>query len=218
MGTAVAWIRPAGHPALITPASRAYDLASGLEYLPDGFRGLAVTGLGVAPDQGHLVTSSGLVYALNRSPAEGASLSTSYLFSTGTVQAAAGQACFSPDGSIIYTAAGNPYEFQGTSLATRQVVQSLPGEAYPCAILCLWNGLVVGGVDIGYTVYGAEIFVYQASTGVQLVRLAAATTSGYRNLVARGMVASGDGTRLVSTAEVNSAGEVRFQTLPAPRP
>lgn len=98
------------------------------------------------------------------------------------------------------------------------MTQTLPGEPYPDAISCVWNGLVVAGVD-GY--YAAtDVYVYYGPTGLQLATLDSSSQSGYRDLLVDGLAVSGDGTRML-TLVATSPGiyqgfELRLQTLPAP--
>jgi hypothetical protein len=132
-----------------------------------------------------------------------------------------GQSCFSITGDRIYTASGAPYDFPATSIATSQVIQTLPGNAYPDAIQCVWNGIVVGGIDGYYD--PTDIFVYYGPTGVALGQLSSnGSSTAYRDLLSRGLAVSADGTILIS-AWTNGPGStaasgVYFQTLPAPPP
>lgn len=92
----------------------------------------------------------------------------------------------------------------------------LPGEAYPNAISCVWNGLVVGGSDAYYD--AKDVFVYYGPTAVQLALLDSASESSGRALVTGQLAVSADGTRMVTIVSTNAASgsELRFQSLPAP--
>jgi hypothetical protein len=125
-----------------------------------------------------------------------------------------GQSCFSTTGDRIYTASGAPYDFPATSVATSQVIQTLPGSNYPDAIQCVWNGLAIGGID-GY--YQADdIFVYFGLTGVSLGQPSSnGPSSAYRDLLSRGLAVSADGTMPSSyAASVSRLLTIATQPLP----
>lgn len=216
VGRALAYLRPAGYPMLVTPGSRVFDVATGEEWSdPDfGIAGSAVS-LAVSPDQSLVVPDFGAVKRLERSALNGGSLVVSDGVGLSTPQGRAGEACVAAAGDRAYTASGFPYDFPATDLATGAVVQRLPGSAYPNAIQCVWNGLVVGGIDGFYD--ATDIWVYDGPTGVSLAQLSSSTASGNRSLVDRGLAVSADGTRLVSVALESGAAAARlyFQNLPS---
>jgi len=158
------------------------------------------------------------VFSVRRSLLVEPTIETEFLFPAGPVMGREGQACIGADGAVVYTASGGYYAFPGTSTLTHETVQVLPGAPYPNAIICPWNGLVIGGVDGYYD--SADIWVYDGPTGVELARLSSASATGYRTLFHRGMAASADGARLValSSGQVGStvAPELRSQWLPTP--
>lgn len=213
----LAYFRPDGYPTLITPSSRMYDVNGAAIYVSQDFTvPLYSLALDVSADNRYVVSHSGSVYGMKRTALNGGGLTSKYLFSTSTAQGRDGEACISQDNSIIYTASGYPYDFPGTSFATGQVVQRLPGSNYPSSILCLWNGVVIGGID-GY--YNAtDIWVYNGVTGVELLQTSSSDQGTYRSLHDRGLAASGDATRLISISGAYGAAtsEVRFQSIPAP--
>jgi hypothetical protein len=218
-GGGLAYVRPGGYRTLITPAGRQYDVGTGLEYSSSTFfAALNSESLAASADQVHLVTDYGSVYRMSRTSLNGGSFATELIFSTSTVQGRQGQACISADRTMVYTASGYPYNFPGTSMTTHQVTQVLPGTNYPNAIQCLWNGVIIGGVDGYYA--EKDVFVYFGPTGQELAQVNSSTTAGYRSLVDRGLAVSGDTTRLVTVVEegccTNDPGLVRFQSLPAP--
>ncbi|HEV2443036.1 MAG TPA: hypothetical protein VGT07_10985 [Steroidobacteraceae bacterium] len=215
---ALAYVRPNGYAMLITPSSRAYDLATGTEYDNGTLYGVTnELSLEASPDNSKVVSDGGTVWSVVRSALHGGEFNVAILFNTGTVQGAEGQACFSSDGQTVYTASGAPYNFYGTSLATQLLTQTLPAEAYPNAITCVWNGLIVGGADAYYD--ATDVFVYYGPTGAQLALLDSSLLTGYRNLATQGLAVSADGTRMVTLVATNGSNlvsEVRFQSLPAP--
>lgn len=216
-GGGLAYFRPAGHRILVTPSSRMYDVDTGAVYASQQFVApLFSMSLEPSREGRYLVTHWGGVYEATRSALNGGQLNVSDLFSTGTTQGREGQACIRADSEMVYTASGAPYEFPGVSFATRQVAQILPGTNYPNAILCLWNGVVIGGVDGYYA--SADVWIYDGLSGQELARRSSSTQTDYRSLVERGMAASADATRLVtltrSSPGLNQAQEVRFQSIP----
>jgi hypothetical protein len=213
-GGGLTFFRPSGHPILITPSSRMYDVMTNTEYDSQSFTApLFSMSLDPSVDSRYVATDFGNVYRFNRSALSGGRLDVSLLFGASTAQGRAGQACISADRTLIYTASGAPYEFPGTSFATHQIAQVLPGTNYPNSILCLWNGVVIGGVDGYYA--DADIWIYNGPTGQELARRSSSSSPNYRSLVDRGMAASGDATRLVTLAiPVSATGEVRFQSIP----
>lgn len=216
---AVAYVRPNGYPMLITPSAQEYDLTTGTEYDNAVLGGITSSvSLEASPDNSKLIADSGAVFSIVRSALNGGELNVALLFSTPTVEGAPGQACFSADGQTVYTASGAPYNFYGTSVATELGTQVLPGEAYPDAISCVWNGLVVGGADAYYN--ATDVFVYYGPTGVQLALLDSSSQGSYRSIVPRGLAVSADGTRMVTVVAWSGPGfagtELRFQSLPAP--
>jgi hypothetical protein len=219
-GAALGYVRPNGFSMLITPSSRAYDVTSYKEYDSPQLGGLtSAVSLAASPDSSKIVTDSGNVLSILRSALGGGQLNVTSLFGTGTAQGASGQACISADGQTVYTASGAPYDFPGTSMSTHLPVQTLPGQPYPNAMVCLWNGVVIGGTNGYYS--PTDVFVYNGATGTQLGVLDSSTlTGGYRSLLPRGLAVSADGTQLVtlvlqgSVPVGNPGNEVRFQPLP----
>lgn len=222
-GGGMAYVRPDGHAMIITPSSRAYDVATGIEYDNAELPGVtSAVSLETSPDNSKLITDQGNVYNIVRSALNGGELNVALIFNTGTTPGTAGQACISADGLMAYTASGmngtaSPYDFLGTSLATHQVTQTLHGQEIPDAIACVWNGLIVGGTDVSYG--STDVFVY-GPTGTQLAVLeSSAQGQGYHDLLARDLAVSADGTRMITIVGLGSSrqgSEVRFQTLPPP--
>lgn len=216
-GTALAVLRPAGHPVLITPSSQLFALESGADWSTAEF-GIArnAVSLAVSSDQSLVVTDYGAVKRLERSALDGGKWQVEDGVGIGTAQGRAGEACISAAGDRAYTASGYPYEFPATSLSTGAVVQRLPATNYPNSIQCVWNGLVVGGIDGYYA--PTDIWVYDGPSGTLLAQLNSSTANGYRSLIDRGLAVSADGTRLVAAARDGGApaSRLHFQSLPPP--
>lgn len=158
-------------------------------------------------------TTGGTVYGIVRSALNGGELDFGEVFNTGTTQGAEGQSCISADGQTVYTASGYPYNFYGTSLATKLGTQALPAEAYPNSVSCVWNGLIVGGTDAYYN--ATDVYVYYGPTGVQLALLDSSSLTNDRALTARGLAISADGTRMVTIVSVaaDAAVKARFDSF-----
>jgi len=219
-GTTFLLMHPDGYDSLVTAVGQVYDLTSGAQYIDPKFIWSAeALSFAASPDQSLIATQVGIANRIRRSALNGGSLITE----AGVVAPPAGivqnpnngQSCFSTTGDRIYTASGAPYNFPATSVATSQVIQTLPGNSYPDAILCVWNGLVIGGIDGYYD--PTDIFIYQGSSATPLGQLSSdGTSSAYRDLQSRGMVVSADGTMLLTSWASLAGPGIYFQSLPAP--
>jgi hypothetical protein len=221
-GESFALLHPDGYPTLVTPGGRTYDLASGTQYATVMAGYDYVASIAVSPDQSLIAPQFGEVARIIRTHDTAiiergvAAPPVNIVQNRGN-----GQSCFSITGDRLYTASGAPYNFPAISIATSQVIQTLPGSNYPDAIQCVWNGLVVGGIDGYYN--PVDIFVYEGATGVSLGQLSSNGSSmAYRDLSSRGLAVSADGTIVIS-AWASSPGSVAgagiyFQSLPAPPP
>jgi hypothetical protein len=218
-GSAITTMHPGGYPMLITSGGRTYDLGSGKLYTSSSFSPSAV-GLTKSFDQTLLATEGGYDFHVMRSALNGGTLIMRHGVDVNTAQGRAGESCFSVSGDRIYTASGYPYNFPATSLTSGLVIQTLPGTAYPNSIQCVWNGLVIGGVDGYYE--SNDIFVYDGPSGVALAQMSSnGQPSLNRDLENRGLAVSADGTRLVSAWLGSPGGTpvgVHFASLPAPPP
>jgi hypothetical protein len=217
-GDGIAYIRPNGFPVIVTPAGRMYDTDTGTEYQSGQLSG-AQYAVSLAPseDSTYVVTDFGTVYRMSRSALSGGTLTANIEFSTGTAGGREGQACISEDARYVYTASGAPYNFPGTDMLTHQIARTLPGTNYPNSMICLWNGVLVGGVDGYYA--AADVFIYDGPTGQQLATVSSSSsTTAYRSLLDRGMAASADATRLITLSGgspgQSSTPELRLQALP----
>jgi len=221
-GGGLAIVRAGGHSFLITPVGRSYDVATGTEYTDDNFLAPlaaisivpAITGgsVLVEADTTYTPFNTRGVYRLRWSALGGGRLVTEHRFSTGFEQTGH-QGCISADNQTAYTVTDG---IRGLSMASGETVQMLPmASGQPRAMLCLWNGVIAGGIDS----FGAppDVFLYDGPSGIPLARV----SSGDAKLVELGLAASSDSTRLISlTGDCcdPSSDRVRFQTLPAPRP
>lgn len=214
----VGFVRPAGYPMLIVPNGHVYDLATGLDL--DGavpFRPALAGAVAVSPDQSLVVDANGAVYRITRSALQGQSFNfIPNSYSATTAQGRQGEACISADGLLVYTASGWPYNFPATSLGNGQVAQVLPGTNYPDSMLCLWNDLVIGGVD-GYYAQ-RDIFIYHGPSGAAVGQISSSidVVGAYRSLLVSGMAVSADATRIATLASTpgSSIGQLYFQSLP----
>jgi hypothetical protein len=206
-------LRPGG--VLVTPSSRMYDLTSGAE-LPDRFTGSSGYGIDPSLDGSQVADTYGAVFRLRRTALGGGRISAQYVSGATTNNVGPGQSCLGADGKSIYVAEGSPYDFQQFDLTTRAPVRYLAGGAYPTAIVCAWNGLVVGGID---DYYGTpDVFVYDGPSGDQLAAFSSSEATSYRNIRRRGLAVSADGTRLVAAVAsyaYASQRVVTFRSLPA---
>jgi hypothetical protein len=218
-GSAITTMHPNGYPMLIASGGRAYDLGSGRLFTSNSLN-FAALGLTRSFDQTMLATESGANFHIVRSALNGGTLVVRAGVGVSTAEGRAGESCFSVSGDRIYTASGYPYNFPATSLSSGLIIQTLPGTNYPNSIQCVWNGLVIGGVD-GYYATN-DIFVYDGPSGVGLAQMSSNGKPGaYRDLEDRGMAVSADGTRLVSAWLGSPGGTpmgVHFASLPAPPP
>ena len=226
-GNAITVLHPNGYPMLATPVGLYYDLATGTQFQdphPDSAFLSSAFSFAVSPDQSLLAAQDGSTVRLSRSD-DGTQLTVQHNIMTlpvNTVENSTnGQSCFSASGDRLYTASGAPYDFPATSVASSQVIQVLPGSNYPDAIQCVWNGVVVGGIDGYYQT--SDIFVYYGPTGVGLGQLnSSGPTTSDRDLLSRGLAVSADGTVLVSTWSTlpgtDTGAGVYLQALPAPPP
>jgi hypothetical protein len=215
-GGGLAYFRPDGYEMLVTPSARTYDLSSATELEVEKFYGpVNSRSLKSSPDQRFLVTHYGVVYRMKRSSLHGGELVATLSVITGTTGGREDEACISADGSRIYTTSGA--NFPASSMSSGAVVQVLPGAAYPNSILCLWNGVVIGGIDGYYETY--DIWIYNGPTGQLLGNVSSTEGPGaYRSLNNRGIAVSGDGTRMITLSGSgpysNNDPEMRAQSIP----
>ncbi|MFN6971035.1 MAG: BACON domain-containing protein [Rheinheimera sp.] len=166
---------------------------------------------GYAPS--YIVDENGSIYHSYYSALHGGQIRSSSIGGAGYYSSNAAQACFEPTGTFIYTASGSPYVFPGYNRLTKAIEKKLPGQAYPNAIVCAADGLIIGGTNSYYN--ETDIFVY-SSNGNNLAMLNSATDeNGYRRLVNRGLSVSSDAGQLIAVSERYSGNtEIKFMRLP----
>lgn len=216
-GRGLAFFRPDGYSILVAGSDRMYDVDTGASYQPENFSTPSyVYSLVPSIDNTMLVTDGGTVYRTRRTALAGGGISATYLMNPGTAQGREGQACISSDLQTVYTASGYPYNFPGTNIQSGQRTRVLPGSAYPNAVLCLWNGVIVGGIAGYYD--SVDVWVYDGASGQELAQINSSSSTNYRDLLHRGLAASADATRLItltrSTYNPDRALEVKFQSIP----
>jgi len=222
-GGGLAVMRAAGHTFLITPSARTFDVTTGAEYTDNDFLA-PLQAIHIAPALGssHIVVEADTTYTLYNTRGvyhmrwtalNGGRLVAEHLFATGYEQRGH-QGCVSANGETAYTAAGG---IRGLDMVSGEVTQMLPmASGYPDAMLCLWNGVIIGGVDAYYE--SSDIFIYDGPSGFLLEARSSAVARSYRSLLPLGLAASADATRLISLSGTcchDSSDEVRFQSLPA---
>jgi hypothetical protein len=216
-GRGMTFFRPAGYSILVLPSGRMVDVDTQAEYQPENFTApMNAMSFTSSIDSTMLVGHAGTIYRARRTALAGGSISATYLMNPGTAQGRDGQACISSDLQTVYTASGAPYNFPGTNIETGQRTQTLPGSNYPNSMLCLWNGVVVGGINGYYN--NVDVWVYDGPSGQELAQLSSAAATSYRDLLHRGMAASADATRLItlsqSTYNPDRGLEVKIQSIP----
>lgn len=161
-----------------------------------------------------VVDQDGSVFDVKYSKIDGGSLRTGGVQSTGTTQGRTGQACFEPTKAMIYTASGAPYNFMGYNYDSRQLEKTLTADAYPNAIVCSNDGLIIGGIDGYYN--SDDIYVYNASGFLKTMLNSSREVSGYRHLAHRGLTVSADGSQLIAVSERYSGPtQIKFMRLPS---
>jgi len=219
LGRGIAYLRPNGYALLMTPGGIFYELGTSTTYTPPAF-GLpgSASDFSRSPDESLLAADYGTVASIVRSALSGGALTVNgQLFNSPGVQGSIGQSCFSTSGDRLYTASGAPYSFTAMSTSTGTIVQTLPGTPYPGAIQCVWNGVVIGGVQNGIATL--DLYVYNGPSGASLATLSSnGSTVTAHNLITRGMTVSADGSRLVTAYSANGAAQaataIYFQSIP----
>lgn len=163
---------------------------------------------GYAPQQ--IISAEGELFTAYYSALNGGQISSQYQYQLNPGQP--GQACFDPYGRYIYMSFGAQYNFAGYNLQSANVDKILPGQAYPNAVVCSADGLIIGGTNALYD--QNDIFVY-AADGRDLGMLnSAITPNSQRRLVTRGLSVSNDGSQLIAVTERVGNTEIKFMRLP----
>ncbi|MFC4309173.1 hypothetical protein ACFPN2_08785 [Steroidobacter flavus] len=217
-GDLMTFFRPSGRSILITPDGVMFDVDTGRQYAAQSLEaGELVHSMAVSMDSTMLIDSDTIVNRMRYSALSGGSLRLTSRNQLAYGQGGAGQACITPDLQTVYTANSAPPYFQGNDIATGQIARILPGYYYPNSVLCLWNGVIVGGINgFGELV---DVWVYDGPSGQELAQLSSGWNTPSRRLRVRGMAASADATRLITLTRADpsppyQAEEVRFQSIP----
>ncbi len=229
-GTGIAVIRPEGHATLVAPNVYFYDLDSGTEVVIPSYSFYAYTSFTPSPDQSLLTHDGGGAFHLERSALRGGSLVFEPNYFIYPRETYSREACFSPEGNVIYTASYRQIDGQGAitvagmDIATQAMVREMPAYFWATAVQCSWNGLIVSGYSVGSP--GGNLYDVLVQDGPSATQLAERNSDlsqglyGYpnRQVQDHGLAISGDGTRLLSsylTGGYFPVG-VAFQTLPEP--
>jgi hypothetical protein len=209
---------PGGAPVLMAPQGYAYDLSSGSALGAGQIQGLYPPATAYsAPPGGSFLATTRDVWSVRFSALNGGSLAFARV-ATGDVYGADGQGCVNSAGAVAYFASGGIYGFTRVSL-TGVPGADLTALAWPDAIVCPWNGLVIGGRDSSFE-GPPDVYVYDGATGAPVSQMAASPddATGRHILQARGLLVSADGTRLISLVYDLSQypQQVALQTLPTP--
>lgn len=211
------YIRPAGHALLAGAGDYIYDLDS--QQVINSSSSPSVVGYSLSTNQrpDWLAANDGSLYQYKYSALDKGDgvLSSESISHVAYAEGAPGQACVNSQSTRVYTASGAPYYFPGVGIQSQNLEQSLPGTAYPNALQCGWNGLVIGGASAYYD--AEDIFVYDSETGNSLGNLSSSTKTGYRALLNRGLALSGDNQRIIALSINNGSPnfvQIHFMNLP----
>lgn len=213
------YMRPNARPILVGDYGAMYDLKTYAQISPAimGFSGADVPyasgSFQVGNNPNWIVDGFGKLFSIHYSALNGGRILSQQLFNPDTAQGREGQACINPQGTRIYTASGYPYNFLGSNISSQTLERTLTAVAYPVAIVCGWNGIVIGGSMASYE--ENDIFVYNETTGNLLGKYNSSDNT-QRNLVSRGIGLSGDGSRMATaTNNTYSVNRLQIITLPA---
>lgn len=207
-------VRQNGRNMLYGVPGKVYDTDTGVEltiaehsYLPAG------NNLNADYSPQHIVSDEGLVFNSYYSALNGGQVYSQYVHGVGSGGGSSGQSCYASSGDYIYTAAGSPYSFLGYNRQLNDVDRILPGQAYPNAIVCAKDGLIIGGTNAYYD--ANDIFLYTAEGSALGMLNSAGSDNGYRRLVKRGLSVSSDAGQLIAVSEREGDTQIKFMRLPA---
>lgn len=213
------YMRPDGRPILVGAGDYIYDLETREQIASDQTPRPHAYSLSTNQTPNWVVASDGTLYGYQYSALGGGigTLTGEWVLSSGNVQGREGQACINAQSTRVYTASGAPYEFPAFGIVSQIQEQTLPGTNYPNAIVCGWNGVVVGGADAYYG--EVDIFVYDSETGISLGNHSSSTQTSYRALLHRGLALSGDNQRVIALSsnsgfDAPAYVQLRFITIP----
>jgi hypothetical protein len=226
-GSAIAVMHPNGDPILVTPWGLVYGLRTReeLPHLTPFSIPYNAMSFAVSPDQSLLLPHWGTPSRVTLSALDGGGLRSEWPAVDSAFGSDSADSCVAAAGDRLYIShSSNESRVAGVSVATAQLVQSLPtNNRWANSLQCVWNGLLVVGLS---DYYGPiDMRVFNGPTGVELATLSSDGTGpgnpnwNYRDLERFGLAVSADGTRVFSAWE-NSPGIIEsgyaIQTLPAP--
>jgi hypothetical protein len=190
------YFRPNGRPLLFVAGTRIFDLTTGEQVAVEGGYDSYFYSISTNQNPNWVAGYDGslMEYFYSALGGGNGTLTATVKSSVSYAQGRAGQACVDAAGSRVYTASGAPYEFSGVGIVSQTLEQVLPATAYPNSVVCGWNGVLVGGAGAYYD--AQDIFVYNTVTGQNLGNYSSSTENGYRYLLDRGLVLSGDNQRV----------------------
>lgn len=190
------YFRPNGRPLLFVAGTRIFDLTTGEQVAVEGGYDSYFYSISTNQNPNWVAGYDGslMEYFYSALGGGNGTLTATVKSSVSYAQGRAGQACVDAAGSRVYTASGAPYEFSGVGIVSQTLEQVLPATAYPNSVVCGWNGVLVGGAGAYYD--AQDIFVYNTVTGQNLGSYSSSTENGYRYLLDRGLVLSGDNQRV----------------------
>jgi len=189
----LAYVRTKGFGAILVGNGHAYAVATGFQLVPTFYSG--ATSL-TASRGGRLFCAETVCYPLDFSAFSPGGLS----IGTVAVYASGGSnfkdAAISNDGSKVYTASGDIYNFPVTDVASQQRVGTLSGQAYPGNVEVGADGTIYGGMYSRGS--STDVWIYAPSTTSgdtsKQLRLAGSGSS----LLDLQLTMSGDGLRVVA--------------------
>jgi len=212
--TGMSYLRPSGHPILVTSEGTIYDVETGSPFSAraHSFGAAAVDPYSrflyfqVAGTSSADVTQYSIRYSALSSDPINVSIARQMSYG-GSGQ----DICASADGLRVYPVAGNQDSFAAFDTADLLQAQTLPVtpgiHTNSCA--CGWNGIFAGGANTHVEPIELWLFrpdgSYLTSFGLH--------PSTFNSVVRRTLVLSGDNTRLIGTTDVPS---LDFRSAPTP--
>jgi hypothetical protein len=205
----VTYARPDSHPVLLT-ANETFDAATAVRFgllLADGALIVA------SPEQRYVYTQNVGVssstfhrYELRYGALAAVPLSATRLATNnGGAWGNGADLAVSADGTVVYVAAGYPYQFDRLAADTLTPLSPpLAGTPYPVNVETCWNGRVGAGADASNEP-GGDLWIYDVA-GTELARL----DSGNDALFRQTLRLSGDCTRMLS----GSGSGLRIHAVP----
>ena len=210
-GQDLAYARTKAHPLLIVGTGEILDVATLTSY---SAAVAATYSIAVSADGLHLYTlDSGVSpaslseYTLSYTALNGGTATATYV--TGTSPGSSGNdLAVSPDGSLVYTACGYPYQFSVFTGSTLASQTARTGTNYPTNAAVGWNGTFIGGLSKN-VVTSVNIYAYDGAGNA----LGTVSAGSGENLAADTVRLSGDGTRFTAVT-VGTSTHLNLITVP----